>query len=752
MDRLRTLLLVRSKIVWLDPDRISSAQTRPVRDSDLDKLEDELVQLGFVMSLDLAMAVRRLPTQTLHDLRAWLVEALGKQVGGQRPSVPLQRGDGSAYLRRILTWLGTRADQPCPWCGQVTQIGALDPCGHLVCRNCWSSGNFAGCPICHRRVAVGDPFLKLPIAGAHVEKHGGQLALLQLGFDLAGMTRMRFERLLARASRLSADERGDVETIVDAIGPSAVDWLPEHIPVRETMALALARLMRIAPDPAAIARTAATHVRTASDVLRIACVLLGGNAELALPMRFRSIGRGLRRAVLEALDRLPHGEVGEDVVRHAALWKRVGEQLHPGEYASRLPDAAAAFAVARGDRRVAKWEAPVETALRAGDAALAASRLAERPDELLRRADHLVRVARDSLDPVLAELARAMPRATPARLLVLASHVARRGAPWPRRVFFPGGNILNAWGTPDVRSPLRADAIGAITAAARGELLARAEARRNFPRAVIDRALMDIPLARGTWPRGSELALPEGDDQRLAIEGDPLELAITLYDERWRHLETRDAGTAFEFHVEKQYLLGVRHLVATVFARETTPRAVATLGALRFELGAPAPITVLLSIELGERRVRWLGVHARERGELHRVGGYRAALAHIARDVGDHAATHARPTMWDLACIHAAARANVIYVRERDATFTMYRRRDSERPLVRLSRLLSGTADSFRVGAIAKSDAPTFVALVTGDVAIPAGSSGFVLEGPASGELQRLTAAELVSALAPRPA
>jgi hypothetical protein len=823
MERLRTLLLVRSNIVWLDPDRISSAQTRPLRDADLDKLEDDLAQLGFVMSLDLAMAVRRLPTQTMADMRTWLVDSLAEQVGAHRPHVPLFRkfpdgtpGDtGALYTRRILTWLRTRPEQPCPWCAQVKTVGALDPCGHLVCRTCWDGGNYAGCPICHRRVAPGDPFVKVPLAGESVERHDGELALLQLGFDLTGITRMHFDKLLARQTPLTPAERDDVETIVDAIGPKAAEWLPARIPVRETMAIVIARLLRITPDRAAIVRAADAHVRTATDVLRVACVLFGGNPGLVLPMRFASIGRGLRRALLEALERLPLGQVAEDVSRHRELWKRVGEQLHPGEYASRFPNAADAFAVARGTKRVARWAGPVEAALRAGDPVAAATRLRERPGELLRRADHLVRVAQaarpEALQPVLAELANAMPLGAPATLLVLASHVARRGAPWPRRVFVPKGEVLRAWGAPDTRVPLRADAIGAITSAARGELLARAEALRNFPRAVIDRALVDLLVPFGernaspakiAWPRGSELALPEGQSLRLFLHWEEppgvevdLDLSVAMFDENWRHVGTCDftnlvvggfaraavhsgdltsappplgASEFIDLHVEKLYALGARHLVMCVFSYNSVPfdrlphgfaglmispadtfepRAVAQ----RFDLRGASLVTIPLSLDLGERRLRWLDVHVRERGDMHQVGGYRAALAHVARDLEDFVATRARPTMWDLACIHAAARANVVYVRERDTTFTMYRRRDSEKPLARLARLLAGTADSFRVGALAKSDAPTLCALLTGDVALPAGSAGYILDGRAlSSDLTRLTAADLVAELAPK--
>src|SRR3954447_11003804 len=118
MDSIRTLLLARTHTVVLDPDRVASAATPPTRDVDLEKFEDELAQLGYVMSLDLAMTVRRLPHQALAELRAWIVSTLSRSLGAHRPSVPLFRGiptggDGaSLYLRRMLTWLATRPGQP----------------------------------------------------------------------------------------------------------------------------------------------------------------------------------------------------------------------------------------------------------------------------------------------------------------------------------------------------------------------------------------------------------------------------------------------------------------------------------------------------------------------------------------------------------------------------------------------------------------------------------------------------------------
>ncbi|MBA3819253.1 MAG: hypothetical protein H0X17_10205, partial [Deltaproteobacteria bacterium] len=259
MDPISTLLLARTQTVILDADRVASAATRPSRDADVDRFEDELLQLGFVMSLDLAMTIRRLPHQAISELRTWMIDTLAKTVGAHRPHVPLFRGFPAGtpqetyglYLRRIASWLVTRADQPCPWCAQVKTVGALDPCGHLVCRTCWDGGTYAGCPICHRRVALNEPFMVWPKGEVEVvQRHDGELRLLHLAFDVVGTARQRFERMLARATPLSKDDRAELEVVIDTMGPKAASWLPARIPMRETMAIAVARLWLVAPDRA----------------------------------------------------------------------------------------------------------------------------------------------------------------------------------------------------------------------------------------------------------------------------------------------------------------------------------------------------------------------------------------------------------------------------------------------------------------------------------------------------------------------
>ncbi len=610
------------------------------------------------------------------------------------------------------------------------------------------------------------------------------------------------------------------------------------------MAIALARLWMVSPDRTAILLATASHLHTATDVLRIATVLMRGDPGLVAvagaPRRLGSIPRGLRRIVLEALDRIPPETLVEDVQRHRSLWKSAGEKLHPFEHAARLPTAALAFAVVRGtdvtkatfgdtlraqttqiarlriedDRvRVTSWGGVIEDGLRAGDVRGILDQLATRPGELLRRADHLVRVtqrkAPDALGTILETIGAATRRSAPAMLLTLAAHVARRGRSWPRRVIFPKAAVLKAWTMPDHREPLRADAIGSIVTSVRTELVRRAEGRSRFARAVIDRSLVDllVPLgersaskAKIAWPRGSEVSIPQGESVRLFLHWeDPpgnrtdLDLSVALFDGTWRHVGTCDftnlvvggdaaihsgdltsappplgASEFVDLHLERLHLLGARHAVMVVFSYNEIPfdklphgfaglmvapsagthfdpRAVVQ----RFDLGGRSVITVPLTLDLDARRLRWLDVHIAGRAAMKSVGGYRAALAHIGKDFADLASTAARPTLWDVACIHAAARANLVYVRERDGEITQYRRRDGETTVGRLARLLADTDDDGTLAAIPAANAPTWFALLDDTLAIPTGSEGYILDARRTGpNITRLAASDLVAHLA----
>src|SRR5262249_61511675 len=90
-------------------------------------------------------------------------------------------------------------------------------------------------------------------------------------------------------------------------------------------------------------------------------------------------------------------------------------------------------------------------------------------------------------------------------------------------------------------------------------------------------------------------------------------------------------------------------------------------------------------------------------------GGYRAALGHLGRDFAAPAAPGARPSLWDIAAIHATARGNLVYVRERAGGFAVYRRRDKEQTLARLARLHAGDDPDAMLDELPPAHAPPCV-------------------------------------------
>ena len=119
------------------------------------------------------------------------------------------------------------------------------------------------------------------------------------------------------------------------------------------------------------------------------------------------------------------------------------------------------------------------------------------------------------------------------------------------------------------------------------------------------------------------------------------------------------------------------------------------------------------------------------------------------RDFADLAATGARPTLWDIATIHAAARGNIVYVRGRSGGFAVYRRRDKEQTLARLARIHAGDEPDATVDELPPANAPTWFSLLRDDLELPPGSAGYALDPrPGRDDIDRVSAADLVGDLA----
>ena len=155
---------------------------------------------------------------------------------------------------------------------------------------------------------------------------------------------------------------------------------------------------------------------TTTDVLRVIVYLSGGDISLpAVPnayvnqrtsngyrytisrvpnseretFKFRNFKRKERRFLLGLLEQ-SNLDV-RDMALKAQRWVRVGEKLHPGDFAKEFPKAYQAFQTIRNEK-VVTWYGQVEKAFKQSFG-VGLYKLSERPGEFLRRLDWLVRTS-----------------------------------------------------------------------------------------------------------------------------------------------------------------------------------------------------------------------------------------------------------------------------------------------------------------------------------------------------------------------
>ncbi|WP_316526998.1 MXAN_6230/SCO0854 family RING domain-containing protein [Kitasatospora brasiliensis] len=610
---LDTYLLRRHGAVRVDPGA-GPGEPQPRTAEGLVVLETDLAQRGYAPTRDLRTALARLRPGDLADTGTRLLEQLDDMLGADRRHKPLFRGfpkgvprhAHATYSATIRGYLLCQNSQICFVCDRSSLdagIGALAPCAHLLCGDCYDElvavGQGRTCPYCHAPLGDDERYLSLDTRSArNVARDlapGSLIKPLRLAGTgaAAAVAGAELATLLARQTPLNPQEREDLALLLDHATADPADWLPAEIPVRETRATVLATLLR--RDRQATRPLLATHLTTATDVLRLIWAWSGAEPDLlpetARTLRLRGLPRPLRRELLAVLDAFPAGTLAEDLRRHRQPWLRAGELLHPYEHQARFPYAAAAFAVLRqsdldlhglgpklreapaplrvrrtpgGHTRltVETFASRVEHALEQGDLPAAVRLLATRPGELARRLHHLLRVHATWLpgEPLPVELAEALPGAlravAPGPLLGAYGRLRAPREAGERRLYFPRGRVASAHARPDWGVPVPAALSAPVCTLIEAELLRRAGRSERHEVAVLDAGLADlvVPFAERASaktlvavPRGSVQPLPDGDHLRLFVhwmqrrnQRVDLDLSVAFYDEDWRFVDLCD--------------------------------------------------------------------------------------------------------------------------------------------------------------------------------------------------------------------
>jgi hypothetical protein len=517
--------------------------------------------------------------------------------------------------------------------------------------------------------------------------------------------------LIGASTSISPSDRADVEHALRTRPLEQV--LPREIPHKETLAFVASVLLTTAEGADAVLTP---HFGTATDVLRLAVALSGGDLSLARATRFRSLPRATRRTLLALLERIPAPL--EDLYRHREPWLRLAERLHPGESRARFPRTADAFDALRAGRRDAPgFGARLEAAIAAHDVGRALEVARRRPGELARRLDHLARLAAEPWAVHAAFAAVAAEVSTPV-LLQVRAHFASRASALPWRAFFPKGDVARVASRPNTLPPLSPALCAGLAEVCRAALVARFRARPPLGRVWVDPTLARylVPFSQRsaskalrTIVRGSRLPLPDADTLRFftwwregKVDGREtgrvdIDLSTVVYREDWSFLtqvswtnlrsvgfgaahsgditSAPDGACEFiDFDLRSVVEAGGRWLVPCLNAFTAQPfcnlpecfvgwmaRRRPGSGEVfepatvldRVDVAAAARIAVPAVIDARDREVVWADLALREVPTLAvTVEGNARGLAHLARAMTGLR----RADLFDLASMHVEAR------------------------------------------------------------------------------------------------
>ena len=314
---------------------------------------------------------------------------------------------------------------------------------------------------------------------------------------------------------------------------------------------------------------------------------------------------------------------------------------------------------------------------------------------------------------------------SPAPLLVtLGAHLRSRRARWSRRLFFPRSEVAPTYASDDHRPVLSSELTAPYIEKIHRVLLSRAEALAGFEESVLDISLKNLPTpfnerssakALVSIPRGGELAMPPGNKMRLFLhwmeepaQSVDLDLSVAFFDQNWRFVSLCDytrlrfkrdvavhsgdltsappplgASEFIDLDINRMAKEGVAYFLFVVFSYNGVPfenMRLAFAGMMehhgqagevfeaqkveqRFDLQGNALVCIPLLGDLENRRMRWVDINMPAEGVFHSVLEHRGLLANLGRDFEEFFRTGSRPSLWELACIHAAARTRRVRVR-----------------------------------------------------------------------------------------
>ena len=324
-----------------------------------------------------------------------------------------------------------------------------------------------------------------------------------------------FNNFCASKTSLSKSDVDDMVFILN----SAKVTLPDEIPFKENTACICRLLVDTGVDTdGSLCRK---YIKTATDVLRLVTAMSDGDVSLAENTKFRNLKRSERRIIMNLLAGC--GNVAENMNRYAGRWIRVGEKLHPGEFAKneRYTKVVQAFGIIRNDGKIQSFGGKVDAAIASGDVTTVVSLLKKRPGEFARRIDFLLCTFDKDADKkaVIMGFASVAKDVSSTVLLQVREHfINKLDGSDDMRVFFPKGNLARSYYIKnDKAETIPEDAMIMVIAVCENALVNIYGSRAFLGKVYIDKALRNYTVPFSLRSAGKTMtAVSRGS--RIAID------------------------------------------------------------------------------------------------------------------------------------------------------------------------------------------------------------------------------------------
>lgn len=308
--------------------------------------------------------------------------------------------------------------------------------------------------------------------------------------------------------------------------------------------------------------------KTATDVLRLAVALSGGEVSLASKITFKHFNKAERRFLLSLLDNCKNPV--EDMLRYKSNWIALGEILHPGDYANRYKNAYDAFSKVRSGAKIRTWGGKVDEAFEKHNLEGLLKLLSARPGEFCRRLDRTLCAFEESdRDKILETFAKVSDNVETTVLIGLLQHMQDRKNVLDSRIFFPKGRIAKAFYRENEQKPLSDATIEKTVEICKKSIVANLSSKETMGKVFIDDSMKNFvfPMVmrnanRTLRPmaRGSKMELKENcstarvflywHEMPNSYDVD-LDLSVILLDQDYKNIGTCYYGNLSSSEVKK---------------------------------------------------------------------------------------------------------------------------------------------------------------------------------------------------------